>query len=361
MKLITDDYQSHFEQYARQSLGLECLDWGKKYDGIENLSMRSFIGLHEKIPILSSERYPNGLSMALGITDDDEPNGFAARNEKHHFIGVSSSLAKKIDHFADLCFCQPFIYQGKHGTGQWLGKVLEQVQRRDQLEDFQMISEDVHQRPQDPERRRLALYVSCVMFRFALLHEFAHCFLGHIDYLTENKNLRNSRFYELDFTGRASGQARLNPSILHYLEQEADTSALDSCLKIEFSGGCDFGFFSKGIPETQRIELILFAAYLMLWLLATTRPKNSAVAFKSHPVPRMRLRYLYQWASAALGPTSLEYVWLNHSALSQLRSIDARLRSGWMDEDALESLQLDESARQTIFEDLKKYRYSYKD
>jgi hypothetical protein len=357
LKLIAEDHQTQFETYARQSLGFDCLAWDKKYDGIENLSMRSFIRLHEKFPILKSERYPSGLSIAPGITVDDEPNAFAARNGEHHFVGVSSSLAKKIVHYADLCFCQPFIYQGKYGSGQFLVTILEQVQRRDELEEFRMISEDLPELPEDPERRRLSLYVSCVMFRFVLLHEFAHCFLGHIDYLTENKKLRNSRIYELDLTQRSSGQGKIEPSLLHYLEQEADISALDSCLRIELSGECDFDTFSKGIPEDQRIELILFAAYLMLWLLASTRPKNADAGFKSHPVPSMRLRYLYQWASATLGRSRLEYVLMNHSAMSQLKSIDTRLRSGWMDEDRLEQFQLEERRRQSVTNELKGLRY----
>lgn len=359
MSLIPDDHKDRFHQYACENRGAKIFERDEQLCGLEIETIRSFTDLHRDVPAIRSNLSGDILSIIPGIELSSDLNAFAAKKSGYHYIGFTEALSRKVEHIANLTFKQSFVYRGEYGRQQRLEKILEIAKPFHLSEAFINSPDKITGLPDNLGRRRLALFVSRIMMRFVIFHEFAHCYLGHLDFLVMEEELASGLLDEMHLTTRAGKNAGISFAERNYLEQEADTWALTQCLRIEMQGHCSFWPFSSKFSAHQRIELVIFSVYLIVWLLAEKARDQNFVGPATHPIPRMRLRYLYQWVMAALTSVNPEYAGLNHSAMAQLRSMELKLQSGWMDEEISDDTQLNNEQRVIFYDRLSKYRYSY--
>jgi hypothetical protein len=151
-------------------------------------------------------------------------------------------------------------------------------------------------RPNDPQRARFAYQLTYCAFHFVFLHEFAHLFHGHIDWLSENLGFRR-----LGETG-ASAIPGLSPIDLQTLEMDADAFGVIDLLTAALGVNYDHADRSKPptIPEryvfgtrANAIFTVMFAVYSVLRLFGGEGLEDDVSVFRAdHPPAVYRQRFI---------------------------------------------------------------------
>ncbi len=315
--------------------------------------MSSFLDLHTGIPGYRSQRTGQTLSVAPGIIVSNQPNAFAARYGDTHVIGITTGLEDEMFRIAKEAFSKPYVFRDGDKRHALLGTYLDNF-----LAVVDGPPTDGPLTSFDEQRPEALVYVLVVMYRFALLHELAHCLKGHVDYMVERNSGPILGLDELNISRRASSdQGALTNGERHVLEFDADYHAMISCMRIE---GLEYDeIFSHVFDPETRFVLSMFAIYAMTWLFASLAVEADETRKSTHPHAVHRLSILYTGSAAIIGHEKPELTTSNHYALSQLKAIEYRLRTGWMQHS--EDQRFDPKDYQSVAEKLTPYAYQLAD
>jgi hypothetical protein len=301
-----------FRTYATKTLGARPFD--PREDEQEELafaaSLNSFRQLHagDWGGVNASGQ---SLMVAVGYIEAMTPNAFAEASEAVHFIGMHDALLVTMMDLALFAFTQSGLFPTigdaaseaspppRHGGVPGL-YLLEMTLRGETVEpDLAR-----HRVPQCADRHVAAVYLAMHMARFVWEHELAHCRLGHAAFLKRHGN--GARLTEApDGTAlvkRASPTAAddLSRSLLHAFELEADAEALRACLAVQLSDAENIPGI-RALDPGLRIQMAIFAAYLMTWLFEAYGRHAETASAKTHPEPLTRLASLMATTRSILG------------------------------------------------------------
>lgn len=292
----------------------------------ERLFAASLASTENLLPALGERRNPHGaaLSVSAGFIEAMTPNAFADWHEGGHVIGMHTALLVTIADFALYAFTQrgflPSIGNPESETsplpafGEAPGLfLLDRTLRGGAIE----ADADRHRVPNDAARHEAAIYLAVLMARFVWFHEWAHCALGHVDWLRA-KGIP-ARLHEIpdlqSLVGFRKGQTDEGAWLGHAMELEADHAALTLTLQCQLEG-------SEPVPGIQvldpvtRIEMTVIAALLMAWLFEEYQRHMETRNAATHPAPRDRLQCLAGTAREALtGSAAHDSVFQSFAAL----------------------------------------------
>lgn len=274
--------------------------------------------------------------FTAGFLDTYSPNALADRFDGHYFIGIHVPLFVAINEFAMFCFAQRVFFADvgdpsretspqpwdDRVPGLWL---IDNTTKGGRVEN----KHSQHLIPKDTDRYIMAMYLSFLMTRFVWLHELAHCFNGHVDYVQKH-NLA-LRLYEIpQALPAAQRKSVLNQTgtadTFQCLEFDADQSA--------FWGNCNIQLGRleniegiSALDQNLQIRLALFGSYAMTWLFEQFQNYAANSDEGTHPTPLERLRFLFETADERLLKQHPELMSLNEDALDQFDAVRARIPS----------------------------------
>lgn len=139
------------------------------------------------------------------------------------------------------------------------------------------------------------------------------------------------------------------------MEYDADWGAMRACIHIE---RLEFDEkFSHVFDPDDRLEYSMFAIYAMTWLLSTVVEKHIANGYRSHPEPTRRLSLLFRGANAILATDDGRYIRNNYYAYSQLRAIEFRIKSGWMNFNNPEEVYFDPKDHESVARKMRPFSF----
>lgn len=272
--------------------------------------------------------------LTAGFLDTFSPNALADRFESHYFIGVHVPLFVAISEFSMFCFAQRDFFADvgdpskETSPAPWDDRVpglwlIDNTSKGGRVGN----EHSRHLIPKDPDRYIMSMYLSFLLTRFVWLHELAHCFNGHVDYVQQH-NLA-LRLYELPealpAAQRKSGLSRSDiADTFQCLEFDADQSAFWANCNIQI-GQLENIEGISALDRNLRIRLALFGSYAMTWLFEQFQNYAATGDEISHPKPLERLLFLFETASDRLLAQNPEITPLNDNALNQFDTVRARI------------------------------------
>lgn len=314
--------------------------------------------------------------IAAGFVDIFSPNAFAERFDNTHYIGMHTALFVSINEFALFCFAQSDFFPD-------LGNPSEEVSPKpwdDRVPGLWLIDytakgghvNNDHSSaliPRDPTRYHFSQYLSFLMCRFVWLHELAHCFNGHVDYV-QNRNicLRLNEIPDASLVGPKCGETSetANATTLQCLEFDADQSALWGGVQIQLGRLENIEGIAK-LPQSVRLKLALFGSYAMTWLFEQYQIYMRSEDEHSHPEPLQRLQFLFRTVRENLLSQHPELADLNSDALGQFDHIRSRIPNLYATDKLREMFNAAadhnppsdiEQRRLQVLEELKNFQYS---
>lgn len=314
-----------FEAYARTRLNVAVFvpNFDKEDEQLFAASLASTENLFAS---LGERRNPSGaaLLVSAGFVETITPNAFADWHEGGHVIGLHAALLVTITDFALYAFTQanflPTIGDPAAETspppsfGEAPGLFLLDRTLQGGAID---VAADKHRVPNDAARHEAAIYLAVLMARFVWLHEWAHCALGHVDYLKAAGS--SARLHEVPdpqtLVGLRTRSANEDTLIRHAMELEADNAALTMKLQFQLDGREPVPGIQAFDPMT-RVEMSAIAALLMAWLFEEYQRHMDTRNAVTHPAPRDRLHTLYNAAEQILaGSDAKDRVLRSYEAL----------------------------------------------
>tara|TARA_R110002072_G_scaffold150788_2_gene299379 strand:- start:14891 stop:16009 length:1119 start_codon:yes stop_codon:yes gene_type:complete len=268
--------------------------------------------------------------LVAGFLDTFSPNALADHFEGSYFIGINIALFVAINEFALFCFAQrdffPEVGDPTKETspapwddrvpGLWL---IDNTAKGGGVEN----RHSSYLIPKDPERYIMSQYLSFLMTRFVWLHELAHCFNGHVDFV--QRHGLALRLNELPAVQRRSQeQDKAYASTFQCLEFDADQSAFWANCNIQLRGLENI----EGIRELDtalRLRLALFGSYAMTWLFEQFQNYASTLNEDTHPRPLERLQFLFKTAREKLLTLHPEVAEHNFYAIGQFDKVRLRI------------------------------------
>lgn len=250
------------------------------------------------------------LAVTAGYIEAMTPNAFAEAGDGFHFIGMHDALLVTMMDLALFAFTQSRLFPTvgdaaseaspapQHGGVPGL-YLLELTLRGEAVEpDLAR-----HRVPQDADRHVAAVYLAMHMARFVWEHELAHCRLGHAAFLKDRGG--RARLTEapesIDLVKRRPQLGgELSRSLLHAFELEADAEALKACLILQLRDEENIPGI-RGHDPGLRIQMAIFAAYLMTWLFEAYGRHSAVASSSTHPEPLTRLASLMSTTHSILG------------------------------------------------------------
>lgn len=350
--MILKDHHSVFSDHAWSMKSSAACNWEDGSNPYRWLAMNSFFELHAGMTGLIQQTTGRKLSVAPGVMKNDQPNAFAALHGDVHVIGITTGLENAILDIVDEAFSKSYVFRSGDRRETFLMTMLGNVIPVEQLAPLEPDLAVL-----DDHRAKAMTYVIIVMYRFALLHELAHCLKGHVDYLAERGTSLGGGLDELNISTRSKTNARiLTKGERHVLEFDADYSALISCMRIE---GLGYDRLYSGVFDpVTRFEYSMFAIYAMTWLLSSVESDKQT---DTHPEPARRLSLLSTAAASFIGHSRRELVWNNHYALSQLKAVEHRVRTGWMELEDDTAPHFDVKDHRSVWQKMMPYAYEFAD
>ncbi len=292
-----------------------------------------------------------------GFIETMKPNAVADYLYDRHFAGMHSSLFVAVNEFAMFCFTQSDFFpeignpsaennpqpeEGK-APGLWL------IERTGQGHKVQ---EEHSQKltPRDDERYNASIHLALLMARFVWLHEFAHCFNGHVDYV-QDKGLALF-LCELPVVGYADDTPEntdneLNESeTLQCLEFDADQSAFWTSCQVQISERENIEGILNYDLQT-RLRLTLFGCYAMTWLFEEFLKHSGTEDADTHPKPYFRLQNLFRTAASNISPLVPEFSALNYYVCQQFDALKGSINNIYGSKELYDGLQ-DQELQQEV-------------
>lgn len=256
--------------------------------------------LHEFVVDLHHSKYDSpGRLVAWMLIDSTKFGAFAYsysdedKEKSFDFIGINIGLLCILyDHFTHILSSSTAFV----GFGKWYE---EDSTRSTSWLMFKADSESPFTIPLCPLRAELAKILTVIAVRFIVLHESAHLYNGHVDWLRNNKE--SPRSFMDDFPEDVIPKDHL---IHHYFEIDADDCALQMLLKPLLD------LAKRGVEPNFNLEIerrawdIAFGTinritysinYLLYVMLRCTDPlpwDEKAIGLRTHPRELIRMRFL---------------------------------------------------------------------
>lgn len=272
-----------------------------------------------------------------GFVDIFEPNAFADRFQDDYYIGLYTAIFVSVSEFAMFCFAQEDFFSEMGDSskekspipwdhrvpGLWLLDYTKQGGHVENKHSHALI-------PKDTERYHLSTCLTFLMVRFIWLHEFSHCFNGHVA-LVQDKNIA-LRLYEVtpmqvaDFkiANHQPDDEKEARKILRHLEHDADQSAFWGGVNIQL-GELENIQALIDLPDEQRMKLTFFANYVMPWLFEQYQNYSGTDNQQTHPEPIERLEYVFETAKKRVLSQHPELDNLNEEVLRQFDIIRKKI------------------------------------
>ena len=332
-----------FSIYAKDRLNARAFDITS---GEENVSLFRD-SLFSAIAHTTLRRPPRNaageeLKLTAGYLDKMIPNAIADSLKGRHFIGMNTALFVAVHEFAMYCFTQRDFFPDvgdvsleqspkpidKRVPGLWL---LDYTKHGGHVEDRH--SETVT--PRGESRYVASIYLGMLMARFVWLHEFQHCFQGHVRFVQDTRRALYLNEIEepLDAVGFAKPKRKaVRDEVLRGLELEADQNAFWACCRIQLDNRENV----EGIAALDlglRLRLALFSSYAMTWLFEEFQNYLDAREGITHPAPYLRLQHLVRTASNHVQPLHSEFADANAFACRQFDKLQRSIPSLYRTED----------------------------
>jgi len=288
-------------------------------------------------------RNPKGeaFDLVAGFTDLYSPNAFADKFNEQHIIGMHVPLFVAINEFALFCFAQAGFFpelgdaKAEASPAPWDDRV-PGIFLLDNTKNGERITNEHSRRliPRDAERYHLASCLSFLMARFAWLHELAHGFNGHVDFVRDRgMALRLCELPDhihappLELVKKRSAALRLNDTqVFQCLEFDADKSAFWGSVQIQLHQWENIESIIA-LPPLTRMKLTLFGCYAMPWLFEQFQSYMNTKDSASHPEPLLRLQSTFRVTKDRLLKDIPELTGLNAEVLAEFDRIRARIPS----------------------------------
>lgn len=286
----------------------------------------------------------NELRLVAGYLDTMIPNALADHWDARHFIAMNTALFVAIHEFAMFCFTQRDFFPDvgdcsleespvpldARVPGLWL---LDYTARGGTVEDR-------HGRtvtPRGESRYVASIYLGLLMARFVWLHEFQHCFNGHVRFVQDTgRALFLNEIEEphalVGFPGAPTQTDIARDSVQRSLELDADKSAFWACCQVQLAQRENI----EGIAALDldlRLRLTLFGAYAMTWLFEEFQNYLDTKAGITHPDPYLRLQNIVSTASRHVAPIHEGFQSANREACSQFDVIQGSVPSIYRTQD----------------------------
>lgn len=271
--------------------------------------------------------------LTSGFLDIYSPNALADYFNEQHFVGMHTALFAAVSEFSMFCFCQQEFFADigdpsqEHSPKPWDERVpglwlLDYTKHGGSVADLHAKTLT----PRDSDRYEMAIYLSLIMARFVWLHEFSHCYNGHVRYVQDHG--LGLRLYEvedqmavMEYSSRkADAPTDELKTTLKCLEFDADQSA--------FWGSCNIAIGDletiEGIARLSapfRIRLTMFGAYAMVWLFDQFQTYLNVKNARTHPEPSLRLQNLFRTAVKNVLPLDPSISSLHDDALNQFDAV----------------------------------------
>lgn len=307
---MTNEY---FSRFAKVRLGAAVFDPATVLDTLPafQASLASFEH-HCRWADGAVNARGEAFDLVAGFVDVYQPNALADQHDTRHAIAVHSPLFSAFNEFAMFCFAQAGVFPecGDRGSeispspwddrvpGVWLMDATAQQERVDEHHSQALI-------PRCPERFVASQYLTLLMLRMVWLHEFAHCFNGHVG-LVQDRRLA-LRLYELpprNLVEIGNAPVADHDRLLKCLEFDADTAAFQAMCNIQLNGQENIEGISA-LGTAFATQLSIFASYAVVWLMDAFQSYLDSHAGHGHPPPSLRLQNMLQVAEAQLFPLGL--------------------------------------------------------
>lgn len=367
-----------FETYAKERFGAPALDvtTGKPRERPFQATLETTAALLAWTQGARSRRSET-FAFVPGFVDVLAPNAFADRWTGTYFLGMHVALYAAIGEFAMFCFAQrDFMPElgdaalerspkpaSERSPGLWLIDFVTQGGRVTDAHSAALT-------PRCDTRHSLATYLGLLMARFVWLHEMAHAFNGHVDFVRDRRlaDILNEIEEPLGLAGlatvRRDDDARLDRQCL---EHHADESAFWASMNIQRRNLENIAGIAE-LDERTRLRMTLFGCYAMPWLFENFQVYSGATENLTHPQPYSRLHHLIRIAASRLEPIIPDFADLNSDACGQFDAIGSAIpglyrSSGLYTDMQNEALQADLDIvavrLATIKQELQDYEYSH--
>lgn len=248
----------------------------------------------------------------MGFVDVFQPNALADCAHARHAIALHTPLLAAFNEFAMFCFAQAGVFSdcGDSGLetspapwddrlpGVWLLDVTAQNDSVDERHSRALI-------PKCPDRYVLSQYLCLLMLRMVWLHEFAHCFHGHVG-LVQDRAIA-LRLYELpprNLVEIANVPDLDAGRLLKCLEFDADAAAFQAMCNIQINDQENIDGI-RGLPNGVAMQMSIFACYAVVWLMDAFQSYLQTHTGHDHPPPSLRLQNMLHIAEEHLFPLGL--------------------------------------------------------
>tara|TARA_R110001606_G_scaffold352942_2_gene503425 strand:+ start:1199 stop:2368 length:1170 start_codon:yes stop_codon:yes gene_type:complete len=320
----------------------------------------------------------NELRLVAGYLDKMIPNAMADHFEGRHYIAMNTALFVAVQEFAMFCFTQQDFFPDvgdpsmeaspppldNRVPGLWL---LDFTSHGGSVDEH-------HGRtitPRGESRYNASIYLGLLMARFVWLHEFQHCFNGHVRLVQDTgRALYLNEIEEplglVGFQAPPMGDAGSRDAVQRSLELDADKQAFWACCQIQLAQRENI----EGIAALDinlRLRLTLFGAYAMTWLFEEFQNYLDAKAGITHPDPYLRLQNIVAIAARHIEPIHEAARAANQDACGQFDTIQRNipsiyatdeLRSGTANPEVQESLENYEKEFASVADELERLRYN---
>ena len=332
-----------FQNFATDRMGARALDITSGADNVALFrdSLQSAIA-HTTLRQPPRNADGEELVLTTGYFDKMVPNALAHRVGDRHFIAMNTALFVAIHEFAMFCFTQRDFFPDVGDPSLEVSpKPLDERVPGLWLLDYTKQGGHVEERhgqtvtPRGQNRGVAAIYLGMLMARFVWLHEFQHCFQGHVSFVQDTGRalFLNEIEEPMELVGAAKPRRQVvRDEVRRGLELDADQSAFWACCRIQLDNreniegiaALDFGL---------RLRLALFGSYAMTWLFEEFQNYLDAREGITHPSPYLRLQNLVRTASEHVEPLHPEFAAANLFACQQFDALQRSIPSLYRTED----------------------------
>ena len=251
------------------------------------------------------------LTVRAGYIDKMVPNARADYVEGSHYISLNTAMFVAIQEFAMFCFTQREFFPSvgdptleespkpidDRVPGLWL---LDHTKHGGKVEERH--SKTIT--PRTETRYNASVYLGLLMARFVWLHEFQHCFQGHVRFVQYTK--RASHMSEIEDPMELIGFSKrekpvVRDEVRRGLELEADKHAFWTCCRIQTDGKENIDGIAP-LDLALRMRLTLFASYAVTWLFEEFQNYLDAKSGITHPSLYARLQNLIRTTRENIEP-----------------------------------------------------------
>lgn len=303
-------------------------------------SLSSALG-HIRLQRAPRDAKGEALQFSAGFLDRMMPNAIADQIQGHHFIAVNTALFVAIQEFAMFCFTQRELFSDIGDSslevsptpiddqvpGLWLLTYTTGGGRKADELGKSIV-------PRDGDRYLASIYLGLLMVRFVWLHEFQHCFSGHVRFVQSTDRALHLNEIEEPASLLQPSRRRRDDSraILKSLELEADRNAFWTSCRIHTDNRENIAGLAKMSPSS-RLRLTLFGCYAMTWLFDEFQNYLDSQQGHTHPAPYLRLQNLVTTAANHLQPLHAEFEALHRDACMQFDAMQRAIPSIYKSED----------------------------